>query len=278
MRDYAIAALVVYAAWCAAVYMLQDRFVFPRSLVGPGRKAGDLPRGVESIWIDAGTPDRPIRVEAWYLPPLVPANPIAAPGRIPAVVYFHGNGELIDHCVERSAEWRRRGFAVLLPEFRGYGRCAGAPSQQAIVADAQRFYDLLTARPEVDPGAIIVQGRSLGAGVACQVAATRPCRALIIESAFTSVSSFAWRMGVPAFLCRNPFRNDRVVAAFDRPLLIMHGTQDDIIPVAHGRRLRDLAKGPSYSELAGDHNSFPSDWRAYWDAIDAFVRKLGSPQ
>ncbi len=267
LREYAIVLPVLYIVWCGAAFVIQERFIFPRSYSAGSAKPGATPRGGTSLWIDAGTPDKPIKVEAWY----VPAPGASADHKSPAVVYFHGNGEIIDWCVDRTRGWRERGYSVLIPEFRGYGRSGGSPSQTAIVADAQRFYDLLAARPEIDSGRIIIHGRSLGGGVACQLAAARPSAALVLESTFTSAASFAWTLGVPPFLVKHPFRNDKVLPTLDRPVLLLHGTSDTIIPPAHSRRLQQLCRASMRVELDGGHNDFPRSWDHYWSAVDAFL-------
>jgi fermentation-respiration switch protein FrsA (DUF1100 family) len=264
---------LIYTLYLAALYFFQSQLLYPRSLAGPARAAGSLPRGVESLWIDAGSAGHPINVEAWFLPPTTKAPA----GRAPAVIYFHGNAELIDSRADDLREYRKRGYAVLLPEYRGYGRSGGSPCQRDIVADARRFYDLLAARPDIDPQRIVLHGRSLGAGVAAQVAAAKPACALILESAFTSAASFCWRFGAPPLLCTSPFRTDRVLPRLGRPVLILHGADDDIIPVAHGRRLHAITPGSAYVELAGHHNDFPLDPTAYWTAIDVFLASNGLP-
>jgi fermentation-respiration switch protein FrsA (DUF1100 family) len=107
--------------------------------------------------------------------------------------------------------------------------------------------------------------------VACQLAAARPCAGLVLESTFTSAASFSWTVGVPPFLVRHPFRNDRALAGLDRPVILIHGQQDTIIPPRHSRRLHEITRGSMLVELPGGHNDFPHDWRAYWAAIDAFL-------
>jgi pimeloyl-ACP methyl ester carboxylesterase len=271
--EYMMVLPVVYAAYCTALYAMQDRFIFPREIAGSGRPVGSLPRGVESVWIEVGTAERPVRVEAWYAGPTAGA----AGGKAPAVVFCHGNAELIDSALDHVRGWRERGYAVLLPEYRGYGRSGGAPCQRDLVADAGRFYDLLAARPEVDAARIVIHGRSLGGGVACQLAAARPCAALVLESTFTSVAGFTWSMGAPPILCTSPFRSDRVLPTLGRPVLILHGAQDEIIPVAQGRRLHEITPGSAYAEIAGGHNDFPADWGAYWRALDPFLSEQGLP-
>jgi uncharacterized protein len=252
---------VLYAAWCTLLYLKQDDMMFPRSLTGPA--AAGAPAGVESMWIDGdgGT----TRVEAWYVPPP------RLEGRAPLVVFLHGNGELIDHGLDAAAAWRERGYAVLLPEYRGYGRSGGRPSEKHIVADVLRFVEMTAGRPEIDPARVVLHGRSLGGAVAAQIAERRPVSAVIVESTFTSATAFAARFLAPPFLVKNPFRTERSLAKFGGRTLILHGAEDEIIPVAHGRRLHAALKGSTYAELPGRHNDFPADADAYWRAIDAFL-------
>lgn len=274
MVEYLLVLPIIYAFWLLAVYLMQDRLMFPRDLVGAAPNL--VPREVEPLWIEIGSPEDQGKVEAWLWRPAASVDG-EEPGRAPLVIYFHGNAELIDDCRDRLRGWHERGYAVLLPEYRGYGRSDGAPSQKGIVADAQRFYDLVAARPDIDPARIVIQGRSIGGGVACQLAASRLCAALILECPFTSAASFAWRVGAPPFLCTSPFRNDAVLRTLDRPVLILHAAQDEIIPVSHGRRLHALARQSTYAELDGGHNTFPLDESAYWDAIDRFLHEHGLP-
>jgi fermentation-respiration switch protein FrsA (DUF1100 family) len=267
VRRWVLLVALVYVAWVVALYSQQSRMIFPRQFSGPPMKEGRLPPGVQSIWINAGTETKPIRVEAWYLP---------APGssqdhKSPALIYCHGNAELIDDNMERAMQWSKRGFAVLIPEYRGYGRSGGEPSQSAITADMLRFFDTLVARPEVDASRIVVHGRSLGGGVAAQIAAARPVAEVILESTFTSVASFAWKYGAPSFICSDPFRTDEALRRFSRPVLIFHGTEDNIIPVSHGRALHSLIVSSTYVETPGDHINYPPDLKAFWGEIDKFI-------
>lgn len=252
----------LYAAWLSVLWIMQDSMLFPRSLAGP--PAPGPPTGVESIWIETEQG----RVEAWFW--TAPGTD-AAPR--PLLVFFHGNGELMDGCLDVAGEWRRRGFNVLLPEYRGYGRSAGTPGESAIVADSLKLVAVALDRPEVDPAGLVFHGRSLGAGVAAQVAIRlrqRP-HALILQSAFTSVASFASGLLAPQWLVRSPFRTDEALGEFPGRVLILHGAHDEVVPVSHGRRLHRLIPGSTYAELPGHHNDFPLDEKAYWRAIQSFL-------
>jgi pimeloyl-ACP methyl ester carboxylesterase len=256
-------AVLCYVGWCVALYFVQNRILFPAGLTHANLTAR-LPPDVEQLWLDAAPG---VRIEAWLVKPSSPSPD----GRLPLVIFFHGNAETIDDSIGHAELYTKLGFAVLLPEYRGYGRSGGSPSQSAIAEDMLRFRDFLAARSDLDSDRILYHGRSLGGGVACELARTRPPAALVLESTFASVSGFCWGFGIPPFLCSNPFRSDDVVRTLDVPVLILHGTQDDIIPVANGHALRDLARRGTYVEMSGHHNDFPTDWRLYERSVAAFA-------
>ncbi len=261
--------LLGYVAWCAALFFWQDRMVFPADVAGEPLP-GDPRPPMETLSLPIpGGGD----VVAWFAP--APGAAYGAPA--PLVIYCHGNAELIDFQDFVLAGYRRLGVSVLLPEYRGYGRSAGRPSQAAIVEDVVRFRDLLIGRPGVDASRIILHGHSLGGGVAAQVAVVRRPAALILQSTFTSLASFSGRYLAPSFLARHPFRTDRVLPGLDLPLLIMHGARDDIVPVTHGRRLRALAPAAMYMEFDCGHLDMPGDGHheAYWRLIRRFLSDHG---
>jgi hypothetical protein len=214
--------------------------------------------------------ERPIPggvVEAWFIP-----SALARPGRPgPAVIFAHGNAELIDHNLDLAREYNSYGLSVLMPEYRGYGRSDGSPSQAAIVEDFVAWYDRLAAREDVDPERIVLHGRSLGGAVAAQVAAQRPVRGLILESTFTSVKAMAWQFLVPPILVRDPFDTLALAGELNMPVLIMHGTTDRVVPPAHADQLHTAIPGSTRVHFDGGHND-PVPAEPYWAAITALLR------
>lgn len=234
-----------FALACAS----QRGVLFPRPPLPAFSEADRIP-GLERLAVGASAD-----VEAWYLPPLG-----ASTERSGALVFSHGNGELIDFWASAFQPAREWGVGVLLVEYPGYGRSKGKPSQASITDAVTSAYDLLAARPDVDPARIVAYGRSVGGGAACALAARRDLAALILESSFTGVRPLARRLGVPGFLVLDPFDNLGVVRGFERPVLIIHGERDEIIPVGHARELDAAAKDSSLHLLPCGHNDCPRPW------------------
>jgi hypothetical protein len=264
---------LVYAAWCLALFLLQSRMLYMPALAGipmSDAAVAAIP-GIERLWIPQSDPDSSDRTEAW----LLRADASHAGNARTLVCFTHGNAETIDQCLAEARAWRDRGFDVLLPEYRGYGRSAGTPSQDAIVRDVDMAVSLALER--TGTRAIIFHGRSLGTGVAAQVAARhrQRVRAIVLESPFTSITSFAWRYGIPPLLVTNPYRTDELLPTFACPVLILHAQRDEIVPFAHGEALAAMQPLAVLMPLDGSHNSGLSSTTAYWDAIDAMLAKTG---
>lgn len=268
LKRVAILLLAFYLAWCGLLFMLQDQMVFPRPRAsGPAPAPPFANTEIIRIDVEGG------QMEGWFIPAR-PSEP-NEPG--PLVICCHGNAELIDNQAWFVENYLRMGCSVFLPEYRGYGRSPGKPSEKAIVDDCVRFYDQVVKRSDVDPARIVIHGRSLGGGVAAQIAARRKPAALILESTFTSVASYSRRYWVPEFLVRHPFRTDRVLPSLEVPVLIIHGRHDRVVPVEHGRRLGQLARNGVYVEYDCGHEDSPGPGKEadYWGHIEDVLIRAG---
>lgn len=276
LRGLRVLALA-YAAWCVLLFALQRSMIYLPDLAGRGMSEAQLAAvdGLERRWLAQSDG---VKTETFLL------RATSAPPRGLAVL-LHGNGELIDHGLEDARRWNALGFHALLPEYRGYGRTPGSPSEERLVADALTAIE--DARGAVGDGTLVLHGRSLGTGVAAQVAKrladaaakdpSAPTASLLVfESPFTSVASFAWRYGVPPFVVRDPYRTDRVLPALETPVLILHARADTVVPISHGRALASLATDSTLVELDGDHNSGISLTEGYWKAVRGAVDALSA--
>ncbi|MGD1915923.1 MAG: alpha/beta hydrolase [Phycisphaerales bacterium] len=237
-------------------------FSLDRAMMFPAKFAGALPPpppDVEVIDTPSGL--------AWFVP---------AESDIPAPVIFlfHGNGEHIANRLPDARAYQSRGLSVALVEYPGYGGTAGSPSQASISRTAEEAYDAITARSDVDATRVLVHGFSIGGGVGAQLADARKVHALILESTFRSMVAMYRSMRLPGFLCRDPFRTDRVLESYEGHVLLIHGRRDDIVPIEHSRRLHEIVPQATLLELDNGHNDGPSDPVAYWAAIDSVINSI----
>lgn len=276
MIRFIITVSILYGVYVGILTSLQRSFLYHPTV---HKSPADLPpklasQGLVQWWIE--TPEG--RTEAWFWQS--PCATEVAPGA--AVIFAHGNAELIDHWPTQLAPYRALGVSILWVEYRGYGRSSGVPTQASITADFVAGYDLLSAHPAVDAKRIFVHGRSLGGGVVMSLAAVRRPAAIVLESTFRSVIAMAKRMGVPMFLGRlllgDPYDSEAILAAYDGPSLIFHGEFDEVIPFSHGQHLHDIAQKSQFIPMRCGHNDAPDDPIAYWRAIQTFLDTAGLTQ
>jgi fermentation-respiration switch protein FrsA (DUF1100 family) len=140
-----------------------------------------------------------------------------------------------------------------------------------VTAAVVAAFDWASRRPSVDATRIVAYGRSVGGGAAAALAGARPVAAMILESTFTDVPVFARRFGVPGLLVRDRFDNLAAVRRFHRPLLILHGEHDEIIPTAHGQALHAAQPASELVLMPCGHN----DCAPPWAAIERFLEQHG---
>lgn len=252
---------------CAAVASLQNEFVFPNAAEGP--MARPAPPGATEYWFEAADGSR---VQSWlFMPPGASAQ---APA--PAVIFFHGNSDYIETKLEYPQFYIEHGIACLMVEYRGYRRSTGTPSEAALAEDADGFYDWLTSRPDIDRARIAAHGHSLGASVAAGLATRRPVRALVLASPFLSLPAMMGRYLAPGFLANDRFDNAAALALYEGPVLILHGENDDIVPIAHARRLVAATEGRArLVVLSPDDHDIPWDWSAFAATLMDFYQESG---
>lgn len=243
------AAAILYAVGVGALALVQRRLIYPGAYADaapPGERT--VPPGTAAI--RAETPDGERLYALWRAP---------RPG-CGVVVSFHGNASMPDFHAERFAAdpWAAAGWGVLAPAYRGYPGSTGAPSEDGLIADG--LAALAEARARAPGSPILLHGHSLGAAVAVAVAA-RLQRAdapagLYLEAPFDSMVSAA-RVhfpAVPGWLLRDTYRSDQRIAGLLGPILIVHGTDDPVVPAALGRRLAEAGKA-RFALIPGDHVS-----------------------
>lgn len=230
------------------------------------------PAPLEEVTLDVSTGER---IVAW-----THADPSLPPGA-PAVVFFHGNGENLETMrrVGLFEDLARLGVAWLAVDYPGYGRSSGAPSEEGLQATG----DAAVAWMELHhPGRpLVLCGWSLGAATAIGTASRHPdhVRGIIAMSPWTSLPDVA-RVHFPAFLVGGLMREtyDSVAAAkkVRVPSVVIHGEQDNLIPVEHGKAVSGALAGSRWVPISwAGHNDLLSG-EEVWKEMDRFLKEVAS--
>jgi fermentation-respiration switch protein FrsA (DUF1100 family) len=140
-----------------------------------------------------------------------------------------------------------------------------------VTAAALAAFDWLSGQPLVDGTRIVAYGRSLGGGAAAIVAKERNPAALVLESTFTSIRSFAHRFWIPEFAVLDPFDSLSAVERYSGPVLVLHGTDDTLVPPEHAKLLAAASRRSELHLLACGHN----DCERPWPVIQSFLARSG---
>lgn len=175
---------------------------------------------------------------------------------------------------------RALGLSLFAFDYRGYGESEGAPSEDGLYRDADAAYRYLRDTLEVPAERIVLFGHSLGSAVAVQLAGRVPAAGLILDGALTSVVDRAQELFPYApvrWIAASRYSSIERVGELALPKLFLHARGDEVIPLAHGRRLYEAAAPPKrFVELRGTHgDAFEVDSAAYYGAIGRFVAELG---
>jgi fermentation-respiration switch protein FrsA (DUF1100 family) len=225
--------VAIYLMTVAGMTIFQRRLqYFPdRRLVDPAQAGMN---GVEDLRLT--TSDGEMLV-AWYVP--------AKDGH-PLILYFHGNGGAVVDRIPRFRALTASGYGLLAISYRGYGGSTGSPSQKGLMEDGETAYLEARARG-YDGDRIVLMGESLGTGVAIALAATHQAAALVLDSPYSSAVEVA-AAHYPIFpvnwLMFDRFRSDLTIGDVRIPILIVHGDEDDVVPIRLARRLFELASEP----------------------------------
>jgi hypothetical protein len=220
----------------------------------------------EEVWFTA---EDGVKLHGWFVPR----------AGCPAFLWFHGNAGNISHRLENIKLLHDlANVQVFIFDYREYGRSQGRISREGTFKDAAAAYRTVTETLGFPGTEVVLFGRSLGTALATDLAVRVPCRRLILESAFTNSQEMA-RLYAPFLFDwrpKTPYDNLGKIGAVRVPVLVVHGTDDEIIPVAMGRRV--FAAAPEPKELylipAAHHNdTYLVGGREYFARLQRFIHQ-----
>lgn len=253
---------LIYVIYATFFYLVQRKIIFPTDYAVPPPGIAESMPDSQKIWIDHDFG----KTESWYLPPL---NVVKIP--FPLFIIAHGNADLIDRWLDVTSVLRENGIAILLVEYPGYGRSEGNPSQESITKVFVSAYDSILNYTEIDKNTIVYFGQSIGGGAVCALAERRNPAAIILLSTFRKIDALTSKFYLPKFLVKDQFNNLKVISKFQGPVLLVHGTEDDLIPFEESEKLLEAADNGKLLSIKGGHNML-INWNLLWkDEVIPFL-------
>jgi len=238
-----------YGLFTSLVYFRQEQLIFYPDF--PGRQISSTPKSIGLSYQNVSfvTEDN-VQLHGWYIP---------HPQEKAVALFCHGNAGNISHRLQSIQTMHELGLSVFIFDYRGYGQSEGKISESGTYQDAQAAWKYLTHIRHYQAEEILVWGRSLGAAIAANLAATQQAKAVIIESSFTSVPDLAAQLYplLPVrWISRYQYDVMKSVKNIHRPILIVHSREDEIIPFKHGKQLFEAANEPKmFLEISGSHDA-----------------------
>ena len=264
MKHWPLLSALVFTfamlAGCATLDEQQRGWIFQPSDRSWGASAG-LVQDMQDVWIDfdSRTTGKPVKLHGLWLPATGPATWSGA--KAPLMLYLHGARWNVEGSAPRIRRMQALGFSVLAVDYRGFGKSSpGLPSESMAAEDARAAWDWLGALKPGEPRYIF--GHSLGGAVAIELASRVHDEAgTIVEGTFTSIADVVgttkWGWLPLRALITQPFDSVDKVAHLGSPLLVVHGSNDQLIQPALGRKLFQAARQPKAFVLVegGSHHN-----------------------
>lgn len=260
-----VIAAAGYLGLAALLFFVQRRLLFP----APAPRPVVAPAGARLLELPGGASPVPV---LWQPP---------APDQ-PVVVVFHGNGEQLADAPDTLVHFRQLGLGVLAVEFPGYGLArAQPPSERALEAAGELALRYLGSELRIPRERVVLLGRSLGSGVAVELARRGFGARLVLISAYTSIpdvaqGAFPW---LPVgWLARDRFASLEKAPSVSQPVLLLHGEADAVVPFRLGQRLAQAFPHATFVALpATGHNDVFDRHPELYSEIAAFARGISAP-
>jgi len=194
------------------------------------------------------------------------------------VLFFHGNRFNVEHYSTYAPYFLRNGYACWMVDYPGYGRSSGEMSIDLLQQTGEQLYKMAAA--VYKPDQIIVYGKSLGTGIATYVASKKVCGGMILETPYYSLSTLAgnYLFFLPVnLLAKYNIASNEQLKRSEEPVLIFHGTSDELIPVDNMARLLQYTKTSDklYMVEGATHNTIP-EFSLYHHALDSMLKAVDS--
>jgi hypothetical protein len=159
------------------------------------------------------------------------------------VLYFHGNKRNISWYARFMPYFTRHGYEVMMIDYPGYGKSTGKLTEKKLYEWAMKVYEIARLRFASD--SIIIYGKSMGTGIAAQLASTQDCRRLVLETPyydFPSVISHYLPIYPVRWMLHYKIPTHDYIKLVKAPVSIFQGTKDRLVTYSNAKRLKPLLK------------------------------------
>ncbi|WP_126244980.1 alpha/beta hydrolase [Chitinophaga rhizosphaerae] len=262
LKKIALWAIAIYLLAGVILYFLQDKLLFhPEVLPVNYQYKFDVPFQEMLIPVN-----KKVKLSAVLFKAEKPRG---------MVLYFHGNTANINRYAKYMPDFTRNGYDVLIMDYREFGKSTGRLTEEALYEDALLMYKV--ARTRFAPHQIVIYGKSLGTGIATELASVRDCRRLILETPYYSIHDVAAEVApIYPYSLMLDFKlpTYEYLPKVTAPVVIFHGTDDDTVPYASGEKLKTFFKPGDtlFTIQGGEHNNL-GDYPFYHQKLDSILQR-----
>jgi pimeloyl-ACP methyl ester carboxylesterase len=261
-----VLACYIYVATFLVVMTMEDRLLFPAATIARSWCEPPDYLRVREINFDSAAGDN---IHAWFTAPEGWAP------RQGAVLYSHGNGSNLSRLSGRTFRWRESlGRAVLIYDYPGYGKSSSRPSEAGCYAAGDAALQWLKDDQGVPVNEVVLIGESMGGAIAVELATRCTARLLILEGAFTSfpdMAQFRFPFYPSRYFVHSQMNNEEKIGRAQCPVLIAHGTADDVVPFEQGERLFAAAHAPKQFVRRDGHGHPPPNEKEFFETVRVFL-------
>ncbi|MBL6447090.1 alpha/beta hydrolase [Fulvivirga sp. 29W222] len=238
-------ATTLYLILVMAAFLSQEKLIFhPEKL--PKNFRFDLAKGGEELFL---TTEDQEKINALFFPG----------NKSEVILYFHGNAGSLAGWQQVADDFTSLGYSILIIDYRGYGKSSGKITEKGLYLDAFAAFHFLTDKKDFSPDEIIIYGRSIGSGIATDLASKRLTKGLVLESPFSNLKKLATQKMpflFPSLFLQFHFDNIGKLDSVNCPILLIHGGNDALIPVSHAQNLHKAYSGKKKLVIIpqGTHN------------------------
>ncbi|ULQ52678.1 alpha/beta hydrolase [Flavihumibacter fluvii] len=258
--------ILLYAVAGIAIYYLQDQFLFhPETLLKKASFGFTMPHKEVNIPFDASSNLNIVQFK-------LDTNNYQKPKGV--VLYFHGNRKNISWYAKYVPAFTHAGYEVWMIDYPGFGKSTGPLTEERLYAYSEQLYKLAHATFAAD--SIIVYGKSMGTGIAAELAARYTTKLLVLETPYYSIRSLVKRY-LPIYpvdrLIHFELPTYKHLQNVTEPVVIFQGTDDGVVPFKNAIKLQPLLKaGDQFVTIeGGSHNDIPT-YPVYQKKIDSLLR------